>query len=255
MDTTLPARELTAGQLRTVGERSEQLATTFLDSLDEAALSTEMVCHFAEGGRSPEARFAIGDVLWHMVEAELQHRGEINSLFWQLDIDPPIATVGDCNASEGGAAEANVQSISVRRSVAAECPEAFPWFRNPAVRSEPDGTLQPQLLREAGEVLGPRRKPWIRQSDGFYEERVTGPPGFEPGFEAPEASVISKLYYEPATDDGQPSRARLLTFRPSARDLRARLVAGRTSAAHRGAGASVGSGRVQAFLARLSGHR
>jgi hypothetical protein len=26
----------------------------------------------------------------------------------------------------------------------------------------------------------------------------TGPPGFEPGFEAPEASVMSKLYYGPA---------------------------------------------------------
>ena len=26
---------------------------------------------------------------------------------------------------------------------------------------------------------------------------VTGPPGFEPGFEAPEASVMSKLYYGP----------------------------------------------------------
>jgi hypothetical protein len=28
----------------------------------------------------------------------------------------------------------------------------------------------------------------------------TGPPGFEPGFEAPEASVMSKLYYGPAMD-------------------------------------------------------
>ena len=27
----------------------------------------------------------------------------------------------------------------------------------------------------------------------------TGPPGFEPGFEAPEASVMSKLYYGPAS--------------------------------------------------------
>ncbi len=147
VDTTLPARELTAGQLRTEGERSEQLATAFLDSLDEAALSTEMVCHSAEGGRSSEARFAIGDVLWHRVEAELQNREEINALFWQLDIDLPIATVDDWNASKGGAAEANVQLISVRRFMAADCPEAFPWFRHPAVRSEPDG---PYRLNSAG---------------------------------------------------------------------------------------------------------
>ena len=35
---------------------------------------------------------------------------------------------------------------------------------------------------------------------GFYKEMVTGPPGFEPGFEAPEASVMSKLYYGPGMD-------------------------------------------------------
>jgi uncharacterized damage-inducible protein DinB len=30
------------------------------------------------------------DLLWHMVEEELQHRGEMNALLWQDDIDPPI---------------------------------------------------------------------------------------------------------------------------------------------------------------------
>src|SRR5208282_1164186 len=39
--------------------------------------------------------------------------------------------------------------------------------------------------------------------EGAYRDvgcirRTTGPPGFEPGFEAPEAPVISKLYYGPA---------------------------------------------------------
>jgi hypothetical protein len=39
----------------------------------------------------------------------------------------------------------------------------------------------------------------------------TGPPGFEPGFEAPEASVISKLYYGP-TPDASAERRPLLRF-------------------------------------------
>jgi uncharacterized damage-inducible protein DinB len=30
-----------------------------------------------------------------MVEEELQHRGEINALFWQLGIDPPITEYMD----------------------------------------------------------------------------------------------------------------------------------------------------------------
>jgi uncharacterized damage-inducible protein DinB len=32
----------------------------------------------------------LGDMLHHMIEEELQHRGEINALFWRHDIDPPV---------------------------------------------------------------------------------------------------------------------------------------------------------------------
>ncbi len=35
-------------------------------------------------------KITLRDMMWHMVEEELQHRGELNALFWQLDIDPPI---------------------------------------------------------------------------------------------------------------------------------------------------------------------
>lgn len=31
-------------------------------------------------------------LLWHLVEEELQHRGEINALLWQDDIDPPVTS-------------------------------------------------------------------------------------------------------------------------------------------------------------------
>lgn len=30
------------------------------------------------------------DILWHMVEEELQHRGELNALLWQMDVEPPV---------------------------------------------------------------------------------------------------------------------------------------------------------------------
>ena len=32
------------------------------------------------------------DLLWHLVEEELQHRGELNALLWQDDIDPPVTS-------------------------------------------------------------------------------------------------------------------------------------------------------------------
>ena len=98
--TLLPARDLTPDQLKEQVARAEQLATGYLDSLDEGSLVQEMVCHFPETGGTSEGRFPIGDVLWHVVEEELQHRGELNALFWQMDVDPPIASVEDWNASK-----------------------------------------------------------------------------------------------------------------------------------------------------------
>jgi uncharacterized damage-inducible protein DinB len=35
-------------------------------------------------------RFTVKQMLWHLVEEELQHRGELNALFWQMNIDPPV---------------------------------------------------------------------------------------------------------------------------------------------------------------------
>jgi uncharacterized damage-inducible protein DinB len=35
-------------------------------------------------------RFTLGQIHWHLIEEELRHRSELNALFWQLDLDPPI---------------------------------------------------------------------------------------------------------------------------------------------------------------------
>jgi uncharacterized damage-inducible protein DinB len=32
----------------------------------------------------------VREVLWHLVEEELQHRGELNALLWQIDVDAPV---------------------------------------------------------------------------------------------------------------------------------------------------------------------
>ena len=40
-------------------------------------------------GRRP-FRVSVRAMLLHLVEEELQHRGEMNALLWQLDIDPPV---------------------------------------------------------------------------------------------------------------------------------------------------------------------
>jgi uncharacterized damage-inducible protein DinB len=97
----LNGRELTEEQLRAETEAIDAIASRYLGGLREGDLEREMVIHYtnSEGSRVEE-RFPIGDALWHMVEEELQHRGELNALLWQMDIDPPLGSLDDWNASK-----------------------------------------------------------------------------------------------------------------------------------------------------------
>jgi uncharacterized damage-inducible protein DinB len=40
-------------------------------------------------GSSHDCQVPVRDALWHLVEEELQHRGEINALLWQFDSEVP----------------------------------------------------------------------------------------------------------------------------------------------------------------------
>jgi len=42
------------------------------------------------GAITRDHELTIRDMLWHLVEEELQHRGELNALLWQADLDPPL---------------------------------------------------------------------------------------------------------------------------------------------------------------------
>jgi len=37
-----------------------------------------------------QEKITIHDMLVHMIEEELQHKGELNALLWQLDVDAPV---------------------------------------------------------------------------------------------------------------------------------------------------------------------
>jgi uncharacterized damage-inducible protein DinB len=39
-----------------------------------------------------DCQVPVREALWHLVEEELQHRGELNALLWQSDIDPPVVS-------------------------------------------------------------------------------------------------------------------------------------------------------------------
>jgi uncharacterized damage-inducible protein DinB len=41
-------------------------------------------------GYSKEIHITVRDTLLHLLEEEIQHRGELNALLWQQNVDPPI---------------------------------------------------------------------------------------------------------------------------------------------------------------------
>jgi len=45
---------------------------------------------FLQAKKERKDKGILVDLLWHLVEEELQHRGEINALLFQESIDPPI---------------------------------------------------------------------------------------------------------------------------------------------------------------------
>ena len=82
--------QFTDGQTLEDARQDEKLVDTyvmnFVEGLDQEKLDSTFVVNKAEG----KWRISLRQLLWHLVEEELQHRGELNALFWQLDIDPPV---------------------------------------------------------------------------------------------------------------------------------------------------------------------
>jgi uncharacterized damage-inducible protein DinB len=61
----------------------------FLERLNEDELARTIVVK--RGQASPhDCHIPIREVLWHLVEEELQHRGELNALLWQIDVEAPV---------------------------------------------------------------------------------------------------------------------------------------------------------------------
>lgn len=74
----------TLEQLREREKQVDMMIFNKIDSLSEKDLDRIVLDDFG-----------LGSVLNHMVEEELQHRGETNAIFWQMNIDPPISDIED----------------------------------------------------------------------------------------------------------------------------------------------------------------
>ena len=82
--------EMSDQELRQLTERMNHSVHTTMDSAKLSDLSRAYVVKGIGGNGKPYAMTTcLADIVWHMVEEQLQHIGELNALFWQLDIEPP----------------------------------------------------------------------------------------------------------------------------------------------------------------------
>ncbi|MGA2665412.1 MAG: DinB family protein [Nitrososphaerales archaeon] len=62
----------------------------FLGGLVEGDLQRTIPIPKAVASSYGSPTVTVRDALWHLVEEELQHRGELNALLWQMDVEAPI---------------------------------------------------------------------------------------------------------------------------------------------------------------------
>ena len=83
---------MSEAELRRQSDRIARLSSRLAKSLTRERLNREMVVRGTTGDGKPfEMRTSLRTIIWHVVEEELQHRGELNALFWQMDIDAPTS--------------------------------------------------------------------------------------------------------------------------------------------------------------------
>jgi uncharacterized damage-inducible protein DinB len=80
------------GRVRTVRQLIEEEKTVDSTVLNfvEGLQPFDLERTFETSDNGHRWQNTLRQMLWHMVEEELQHRGEINALLWQIEIDAPV---------------------------------------------------------------------------------------------------------------------------------------------------------------------
>ena len=89
----LVGRDLSDEQMRRLMKRAARAVKNVTGALTPRAMWRPMPVRGIGGNGKPyKFTTCLSDIIWHMVEEELQHRGELNALFWQIDVDPPVTS-------------------------------------------------------------------------------------------------------------------------------------------------------------------
>jgi uncharacterized damage-inducible protein DinB len=87
----LPWPKLNEGPdtMRTLREDERKIDSAVL-AFVEGLKPGDLDNSFEASDETSSFRYTLRQMLPHLVEEELQHRGELNALLWQMDIDPPV---------------------------------------------------------------------------------------------------------------------------------------------------------------------
>jgi len=84
----LRTRVRTVAKAATLESEVDTLVMKYVETLRAEDLKHEIVSHDHSGKM---LKISVDAMLHHMIEEELQHRGEMNAILWQMNVDPPIS--------------------------------------------------------------------------------------------------------------------------------------------------------------------
>lgn len=83
-------RELNAEELRSAAARADKAVKGVMDMLSPETIGKRFVVEGETGGKKFSRDTCLADIVWHILEEQTQHIGELNALFWQMDREPPL---------------------------------------------------------------------------------------------------------------------------------------------------------------------
>jgi uncharacterized damage-inducible protein DinB len=85
----------TLDELRKYQQYVEEQVDRFFSRLKEEDLDRTFLVPKLPPWWEEDFTASVRSTILHVIEHELQHRGELNALLWQIDVEPPILDWGD----------------------------------------------------------------------------------------------------------------------------------------------------------------
>jgi len=83
---------LSLAEVMTVEKEVDSYISKFMAKTTSGDLDKFFQFTVGKGKKKRVVKRTLDELLWHLVEEELQHRGELNALLWQENIDPPVTS-------------------------------------------------------------------------------------------------------------------------------------------------------------------